>query len=137
MPSGLVIRTTSRSIVRRLAPWAVVLFVGGLLIGVLPSVQAQTGTSASDAFPVGADGKFDLRPVTIAEQVGTMSIVEQGINAGDKVVVSDVVRLRPGMPVHAVPATDKSTASAAPSPWTSSPKPNARSGRNCGRKLNR
>ena len=58
MPSGLVIRTTSRSVVRRLAPWAVVLFVGGLLIGVLPSVQAQTGTSASDAFPVGADGKF-------------------------------------------------------------------------------
>src|SRR5947209_7332878 len=58
MPSGLVIRTTSRSVVRRLAPWAVVLFVGGLLIGVLPSVQAQTGTSASDAFPVGSDGKF-------------------------------------------------------------------------------
>jgi hypothetical protein len=48
----------SKSVVRRLAPWAVVLLVGGLLIGVLPSVQAQTGTSAADAFPVGADGKF-------------------------------------------------------------------------------
>jgi hypothetical protein len=58
MPSGLVIRTMSKSVVRRLAPWAVVLLVGGLLIGVLPSVQAQTGTSAADAFPVGADGKF-------------------------------------------------------------------------------
>ena len=58
MPSGLVIRTMSRSVVRRLAPWAVVLLIGGLLIGVLPSVQAQTGTSAADAFPVGPDGKF-------------------------------------------------------------------------------
>jgi RND family efflux transporter MFP subunit len=64
---------------------------------------------------VGADGNFDLRPVTVAEQFGTMSIVEQGLNVGDKVVVSDVVRLRPGMPVHAVPASDKKTASAAPS----------------------
>ena len=36
MPSGLVIRTMSKSVVRRLAPWAVVLLVGGLLIGVLP-----------------------------------------------------------------------------------------------------
>ena len=58
MPSGLVIRTLSKSVVRRLAPWAVVLLVGGLLIGVLPAAQAQTGTSAADAFPVGADGRF-------------------------------------------------------------------------------
>jgi hypothetical protein len=53
-----VIRTLSKSVVRRLAPWAVVLLVGGLLIGVLPAAQAQTGTSAADAFPVGADGRF-------------------------------------------------------------------------------
>jgi hypothetical protein len=57
MPSGLVVRTMSRSVVRRIAPWAVVLLIGGLLVGVMPG-QAQTGTSAADAFPVGPDGKF-------------------------------------------------------------------------------
>jgi hypothetical protein len=58
MPSGLVKRTTSSSVVRRLSPWAVVLLVGGLLLGILPSAQAQTGSSASDAIPIGTDGKF-------------------------------------------------------------------------------
>jgi hypothetical protein len=48
----------SLSIVRRLTPWAVVLLVGALLIGVLPSVEAQTGTSAAEAIPIGTDGKF-------------------------------------------------------------------------------
>ncbi|MBV9546139.1 MAG: hypothetical protein JOY61_17355 [Chloroflexi bacterium] len=36
----------------------VVLLVGVLLIGVLPSAEAQTGSSASDAIPVGTDGHF-------------------------------------------------------------------------------
>jgi hypothetical protein len=48
----------SWSIARRLMPWAVVLLVGVLLIGVLPGVQAQTGASAADALPIATDGKF-------------------------------------------------------------------------------
>jgi hypothetical protein len=48
----------SWSIVRRLAPWAVVLLVGVLLIGILPAAQAQNGSSAADALPIGTDGKF-------------------------------------------------------------------------------
>ncbi len=60
---------------------------------------------------VGPDGKFDLRTVKTAGQVGSMTIIDQGVRAGEKVVVSDLVRLRPGMAVHAVPASDKSTAS--------------------------
>src|SRR5579859_7270869 len=57
MRSGLL-TPTSASVLRRLAPWAVVLLIGGLLIGVLPTAMAQTGASASDAIPVGPDGKF-------------------------------------------------------------------------------
>jgi hypothetical protein len=48
----------SSALVRRLAPWAVVVLVGTLLIGVLPSAQAQTGASAADAIPVTPDGHF-------------------------------------------------------------------------------
>jgi hypothetical protein len=61
MPSGLVTPTTTgstSSVLRRLAPWAVVLLIGVLLVGILPTAQAQTGTTASDAIPIGVDGKF-------------------------------------------------------------------------------
>jgi hypothetical protein len=58
MSSGFMTRTTSASFYRRLAPWAVVLLIGALLVGVLPSAQAQTGASAADAIPIGTDGKF-------------------------------------------------------------------------------
>src|SRR5690349_15298423 len=58
MSSGLAARALSPSTLRRLTPWAVVLVVGALLIGILPSAEAQTGASASDAIPVTTDGKF-------------------------------------------------------------------------------
>src|ERR1700682_4497187 len=59
MPSRLVASTSSApSVIRRLAPWAVVLLIGVLLVGILPTAQAQSGSSASDAIPIGTDGKF-------------------------------------------------------------------------------
>src|SRR3982074_3010083 len=59
MPSGQVTPTlSSSSVLRRLAPWAVVLLIGALLVGILPTVQAQTGSRAADAIPIGTDGKF-------------------------------------------------------------------------------
>jgi len=51
-------RTTASSAVRRLSPWAVVFLVGALLLGIMPSAQAQTGSSAADAIPIGTDGHF-------------------------------------------------------------------------------
>ncbi|HEX8968300.1 MAG TPA: hypothetical protein VF937_10490, partial [Chloroflexota bacterium] len=35
-----------------------VLLIGALLVGVLPTAEAQTGSSAGDAIPIGTDGKF-------------------------------------------------------------------------------
>jgi len=63
---------------------------------------------------VGGDGKLDLRTVKTAEQVGTMWIVTEGVSAGEKVVVSNLARLRPGSTVRAVPAEATSTASGEP-----------------------
>jgi hypothetical protein len=58
MPSGLVARTSSSSVVRRLTPWAAVALIGALLVGIIPSAQAQTGSSAVEAIPIGTDGRF-------------------------------------------------------------------------------
>jgi membrane fusion protein (multidrug efflux system) len=52
---------------------------------------------------VGADSKVDIRVVQTGPQVGSLSIVEKGLNVGDKVIVSDLARLRPGMAVRATP----------------------------------
>src|SRR5437868_4433729 len=57
MLAGQMSPTTS-SILRRLAPWAVVMLIGVLLLGILPSAQAQSGSSAADAISIGVDGKF-------------------------------------------------------------------------------
>src|SRR5262249_13407070 len=57
------------------------------------------------------DKRLGLRNVKTAEQVGTMWIVEQGVSRGEKVVVSDLARLRPGMTVRPVPVSGSSTAS--------------------------
>ncbi len=61
---------------------------------------------------VGSDGKVDFRTIKTGEQVGAMWIVESGVSAGDKVILSDLVRLRPGTPVKAVPASPSGSASA-------------------------
>ena len=65
---------------------------------------------------VGPDGKLQIRTVRSTGQVGQMAIVAEGLTAGENVVVSALARLRPGMPVHAVPATEQPAASAGPSP---------------------
>jgi hypothetical protein len=45
-------------VLRRLAPWLAVIVIGALLLGVMPSAQAQTGATAADAIPVNSDGTF-------------------------------------------------------------------------------
>jgi len=66
------------------------------------------------------DGKVDVRSVQTADQVGNMWIIDKGVSAGDKVIVSDYSRLRPGTPVNAVPASDSAKPSETPSTPASS-----------------
>ncbi|HZX40927.1 MAG TPA: efflux RND transporter periplasmic adaptor subunit [Myxococcaceae bacterium] len=65
---------------------------------------------------VGAEGKLEIRTIKTTGQVSSMSIVTQGLTAGEKVIVSDLVKFKPGMTVHAVDAPDPPTTSAGPSP---------------------
>ena len=64
---------------------------------------------------VGADGKLEIRTIKTTGQVSSMSIVSRGLSAGEKVVVSDLVKFKPGMTVHPVDAPEPPT-SAGPSP---------------------
>lgn len=48
---------------------------------------------------VGADGKVAPRPVQAGEWRGTDWVILGGLQAGDKVIVDNLMKLRPGMPV--------------------------------------
>jgi membrane fusion protein (multidrug efflux system) len=63
---------------------------------------------------VGGDGKVIQRPVITAEQVGSVFIINEGLKAGEKIVVEGVNKLREGIPVNASAAVAKAAASDKP-----------------------
>lgn len=53
---------------------------------------------------IGPEGKVTPRPVKAAEWVGADWVITEGLQAGDKVIVDNLIKLRPGMPVVEKPA---------------------------------
>jgi membrane fusion protein (multidrug efflux system) len=53
---------------------------------------------------VGADGKVDIRPVQTGPRLGTLQVVEKGLQAGEKVVVEGTQKVSAGQVVKTVPA---------------------------------
>ncbi len=69
------------------------------------------------------DGKAVVKRIKPGGEVGTNTIVEQGLSGGEQVVVSGLQALRPGAPVVAspMPAATTMPATVAPNPETPSP----------------
>ena len=63
------------------------------------------------AMVVGKDNKVEVRPVKVSRTVGDKWLVEDGLKAGDKVIVEGLQKIGPGMPVK---ATEKGDAPAKP-----------------------
>ena len=53
---------------------------------------------------VGADGKVDIRPVQTGPRMGTLQVVEKGLQAGEQVVVEGTQKVSAGQVVKAAPA---------------------------------
>ena len=66
--------------------------------------------STQTVFTVGSDDKVQLKTITTADRVGDAWIVEQGLNAGDRVIVEGQLKVRPGMTVHPSPYVDPASA---------------------------
>lgn len=73
---------------------------------------------------IGPDGKATPRPVQTAEWAGQDWVVTSGLQAGDKVIVDNLIKLRPGMPVTEKPA-EAQGAPAAPGGAPQAEKPKA------------
>jgi membrane fusion protein (multidrug efflux system) len=63
---------------------------------------------------VGSDGKADVRVVQPGARVGSLWVIEKGLNPGEKVIVEGFFRIKPGMPVNAKPAAIDEATDAAP-----------------------
>ncbi len=52
-----------------------------------------------------SDNSVEMRPVTLGETVGNRYVIEQGLQAGDRIVVEGLLKVRPGMTVNPKPYT--------------------------------
>jgi membrane fusion protein (multidrug efflux system) len=79
---------------------------------------------------IGADNKADIRPVKVAERIGSDWIIAEGLKPGETVVVEGTQKVKPGMPVTSKPfspnAQATSTTPAKPEEKASSPAPTAK-----------
>lgn len=54
-------------------------------------------------FVVNNEDKIEMRPVVASDWKGTQWLIEEGLKAGDRVVVNGLMKIAPGVPVKAVP----------------------------------
>ncbi|MGY8562006.1 multidrug efflux RND transporter periplasmic adaptor subunit SmeD [Stenotrophomonas rhizophila] len=79
---------------------------------------ARDAKGDTTAMVVGKENKVEVRPVKVSRAVGSAWLVEDGLKAGDKVIVEGLQKIQPGMPVQATemgaaPATPAAPAAAA------------------------
>jgi membrane fusion protein (multidrug efflux system) len=94
-------------------------FVRVRLLGATRPDAVQVPTRAVLEGPQGKfvylalDGKAQPRPVTVGQQLGDRWLVTEGLKSGDPVIVDGVMRIGPGAPVQAAPASAPAAAPAA------------------------
>ena len=88
------------------------IFAGQVQNGLtVPQRAVSLTESGGTVFVVDREGKAAVRPVELGAMVDGRWIVEGGIRAGDRVIVSNLQKIRPGAPVKVVDApTGRSSA---------------------------
>ena len=81
----------------------------------VPQAAVSTSDRGKSVWVVGPDNKATPRPVEVGAWQGTSWAVKKGLQAGDKVIVDNLVKLRPGAPVSPHPPQSP-PASGAPQP---------------------
>lgn len=75
---------------------------------------ARDAKGDTNALLLNAEGKVELRPVKVSRTVGDQWLVEEGLAAGDRVIVEGVQKVRPGMPAKAAAPAPAAAPPAAP-----------------------
>ena len=77
----------------------------------VPQRAVQQNQSIQIVYTVGAGNKIEARPVKTGARVGDAWIIEDGLQAGDRVVVEGLLTVRPGSVVHPMPYREGPAAS--------------------------
>lgn len=81
----------------------------------IPQAAVTVADSGGTVMIVDKDGKAAVRPVKLGQLMGDSWVVESGLQPGDRVIVSNLQKLQPGMPVQiANAATGRKTAAPTP-----------------------
>jgi membrane fusion protein (multidrug efflux system) len=74
--------------------------------GILAPQQGVSRDQKGDpiAYVVGPDGKTELRQLKTGQAIGDKWLVTDGLAPGDRLIVEGLLKVKPGMAVHAVPA---------------------------------
>jgi len=84
---------------------------GGILVPQRGIARDPKGNTS--AMLLTAEGKVEARPVKVSRTVGDQWLVEEGLAAGDRVIVEGLQKIQPGMPAKvAQPAPAKAPAAA-------------------------
>lgn len=97
---------------------------GELREGLLVPQQgiARDPKGNASALLVGRDGKVELRTVRVSRTIGDQWLAEEGLAAGDRVIVEGIQKVEPGMRVQAV---DKNMARSASADSPAPPSPSS------------
>jgi membrane fusion protein, multidrug efflux system len=68
----------------------------------LPTTAIEHGPAGLFAYVVKADSTVEARPIRTAEDTEGITVVTDGVQAGERVVTTNQYRLQPGSPVHAL-----------------------------------
>jgi membrane fusion protein (multidrug efflux system) len=76
---------------------------------VIPQLSVQQGSNGHIVYIIKPDGTAEVRPVVVGDYEGEKNIViENGLHAGDRIVVDGMLKVVPGQPVKIVePGADK------------------------------
>ena len=80
----------------------------------VPQKAIQGGPKGSVVFVIGEGDKVELRDVQATAWQGSQWVVQEGLRAGDRVIVDGFQRIGPGMPVKPVPAAGPEVSPAPP-----------------------
>ena len=76
----------------------------------IPQRAVQELQATFNVAVVGAGDKVEIRPVKPGPRVGSLWVIEEGLNPGERVVVEGLQKVRPGMTVKAVPVAAEGAA---------------------------
>jgi len=91
-------------------------FLGAVRTGAIlvPQRAVQQGAKGPVVYVVGQDDKVEVRDILAAAWHGNQWLIEEGLKAGERVVVEGMHRLRPGAPVKPMPYRGPAPSSGVP-----------------------